>query len=562
MIEYAHLIRQLDGQVEKVLAAQVVEEGRADRGGFVSPADGLSGPTNVGSVAVPATACVLPESRYYNNEEVLERVLLAAEYARRVRRASGCFDLVITNFDSAPDTGFVVQRLAPVVRMARREAERGNEGAGQIDTALGELINTAAAGMAAGGFHTPNHRWVLTAALAQAWDLFPDLDVMDVIEAYLGEGIDMNADGEYIERSTGVYNAVCNRALRFAAGILKRPELLEPVRCNLNMSYHLMHGDGTVVTNISSRQDRGTRTVPGGLVDSYFEMAHLDDNGLYGSVAEWLFKKEDSSAGWLLCLMAENPQWREKLLPQTQLPDSYAKLYSASGLWRVRRQDLSATVAAGITAPFALRYGGAMLTAMKISSTYFATGQFEGEDFSGDEGGVFMRHRGRNRLYPEKDYVGGVYWLPIDEQVNADNWRQVRGRRQTYELPALEVELHICEVEGGFDLGVRSAGGVEGVPFQIECNFAPGGECELDSGVVQGGAGGAIFLKGGYATYRVGADAISIGPGDLAHRMWAMRNSEIDAEAFRVLITLLTPVDRKLEVRAGRWSVAEERLVY
>jgi hypothetical protein len=561
MIEYTELLRHLDSQVDRVLATQVMDENRADWGGFVSPADGLVGPTNVSSVALPASTFVLPESRYYNDSEILERVLLAAAYARRVRRPSGCFDLLITNFDSAPDTGFVVQRLAPVVRLARRQAQRGNEGAGQIAAALGELISTAAAGMAAGGFHTPNHRWVLTAALAQAWDLFPELEVMDVIEAYLGEGIDINADGEYIERSTGVYNAVCNRALRFAARILERPELLEPVRRNLDLSYHLMHGDGTVITNISSRQDRGTRTVPGGLVDSYFEMAHLDGNGFYGSVAEWLYKKEDSTAGWLLCLLAENPQWQKNDLPREALPDAYAKVYPTSGLWRVRRQQLSATAAAGITAPFAVRYGETVLTAVKIASTYFATGQFVGEDFSGGEGEVFMRHRGRNQLYPEKDYVGGVYWLPIDEQVDAGNWRQVRGRRQTYELPALEVELHIREVEGGFDLKVQTAGGVDGVPLQIECDFASGGECELDSGVVQGTAGNAVFLKEGYATYRVGGDAIAVGPGCLAHRMWAMRNSEIDDGAFRVLITLLTPVDRVLEIRAGAWSAVEERLI-
>ena len=76
-------------------------------------------------------------------------------------------------------------------------------------------------------------------AMAEAQVLFPELSVGETIEAYLNEGIDINADGEYIERSTGVYNAVCNRALRFAARILERPELLEPVRRNLDLSYHL-----------------------------------------------------------------------------------------------------------------------------------------------------------------------------------------------------------------------------------------------------------------------------------------------------------------------------------
>ncbi|MEZ4559903.1 MAG: hypothetical protein R2854_26260 [Caldilineaceae bacterium] len=34
-----------------------------------------------------------------------------------------------------------------------------------------------------GGFHTPNHRWVMAPALVQANAAFPDLDVADVVNA-------------------------------------------------------------------------------------------------------------------------------------------------------------------------------------------------------------------------------------------------------------------------------------------------------------------------------------------------------------------------------------------
>ena len=99
----------------------------------------------------------------------------------------------------------MVQAIAPVVFAARQQAT-DDEGAAEIAVALGDLIQTAAPGMAAGGFHTPNHRWVLVAALAQAQALYPELEVSATVDAYLDESIDINADGEYSERSTGVYN--------------------------------------------------------------------------------------------------------------------------------------------------------------------------------------------------------------------------------------------------------------------------------------------------------------------------------------------------------------------
>ena len=554
MIAYAPLVGELDQQVEGALTRQVLDSENPYCGGFMD-GDRLVGSQSISAVASLGYAYLLSESRYYRSEELLQRILLAAEFARRHRNPSGCFDLLTTNFDSAPDTGFVVQAIAPVVFTARQQAA-DDAGAAEIADALGELIQTGAPGMVAGGFHTPNHRWVLVAALAQAQALYPELEVSATVDAYLGEGIDINADGEYSERSTGVYNAVVNRALIRAAQVLARPDLLEPVRRNLDLSYHLLHADATAVTSISKRQDRGTRAVPTGLADGYHALAHLDENGLYAAVADWLVARGGSG---LVCLpnYVLHPEWRAMCIERTPLPERYSRVYPASGLWRVRRGAVSATAAAGLTAPFSVVCGQAELAAVKLSSTYFATGQFVGEEFAKADKGVRMQHKGRNRIYPEKDYVGGIYWLPISEQVNADNWQEVRGRRKTYELPPLEVELHIEEVAGGFDLHIRTAGGVDGVPFQIEGVFEPGGTLEMDSALVEGRAGHTVFLKAGYALYRMDDDAIRIGPGAMEHTMWRMRNSEIDEERLRVLIALRTPVARTLEIRCGQWSDAK-----
>ena len=333
MLTYESLLPMLDARVSSILSKQVLDRSRPDCGGFVDY--GLAGGTGVGQVVPLCYAYLLKGSTHFRSTEILERILLGAGFGRRIRRESGRFDLVETNFDSAPDTGFLVQSMAPVVAAARQVAD--DAGAEEIAEALGELIRTATPGMADGGFHTPNHRWVLVSALAQVRALFPDLDVMDAIEAYLAETIDINADGEYTERSTGVYNAVCNRSLRIAAKALDRPELLDPVRKNLDHSYHLLHADGTVVTSVSQRQDRGTQTIPVGLVDSYYAMARMEENGFYAAVADWLIDQETAGPPWTLHPFLEHPEWREDNLKRERLPESYSKVYPVSGIWRVRR---------------------------------------------------------------------------------------------------------------------------------------------------------------------------------------------------------------------------------
>lgn len=550
MLKYESLLDELDEQTEALLPRQVMDTRREDCGGFVG--DGVAGSSNVSAVTTLGYAYLLEGGRYYRSEEILARILAGATFARNIRRESGCYDLVTTNFDSSPDTGFIVKAIAPVVRAARKAED---EGAGQIADALGEMIQAGVPGMVAGGFHTPNHRWVLVAALALALELFPDLDGMDAVESYLAETIDMNADGEYIERSAGAYNAICNRALRLAADALDRPDLLAPVRKNLDLSYHLLHADGTVVTNFSRRQDFGTRVVLVNMADSYYDMARRDGNGFYAAVADWLYACSPGGLPWTLEPFLTHPEWRVDDLQRETLPESYAKAYPTARLWRVRRGKTSATAGAGVTSPFGVKHGEVELASVNLCASYFAIAQFSGETFEATDGKIAMAHESRS-----SDGNRPGYDLPLGREVAFDKFYEVRKEREGYALPPLMTALEIEEVAGGFDLHVNVAG-YDRVPFQIACDFVPGGELDFDSGIVRGQAGEVAFLKSGYATYHMGNDAISIGPGAYAHRFWQMRGSESAPAAFRVLMTFMTPVDRVLNIRCGTWSAAEERIV-
>ncbi|MDA0337651.1 MAG: hypothetical protein O2782_21000, partial [bacterium] len=433
--DYRRMVAAFDAGIPNLAARQIDGAAQAHDGGFLGP-DGLAGTSQVSSAATFGYAYLLPESCHHGDQSLVERIERVAAWGRRWRTPGGRFDLLTTNFDSSPDTGFTIQALAPVVRAARRADAAGDSGAGRMAEALGELIHTAAPGMVEGGFHTPNHRWVLVSALSMAVELFPDLaaQVMPTIDAYLAETIDVNADGEFIERSTSVYNPVVDRALRLAAESLGRWELLEPVRANLEMSYHLMHADGTVVTSISNRQDRGARVVPTGLADSYYSVARRDGDGRFAAIADWLVEMGGRGGTWELEPFLTHPEWRDDGdIPRQPPETAYRRYYPAARLWRVRRQRTSVTLAEGLDTPFSLRHGAAELSAMRISSTYFATGRFVGRDMAPVEGdqGARLHHAGANPLYPEKAYDRPIYWLPIGDgtKVDAGNWEEVRGRR-------------------------------------------------------------------------------------------------------------------------------------
>ena len=545
MYDYSTILQAIEAQAIHLYPRQILDKARPDYGAF-SSFDLADGAHNAGPIAVLGYAFLTDDSGLRGDDELYRRIRLAIDFQRRAQRPSGLIDLCTTNWESAPDTGFTVQLLAPVVALSRKKGVEGDQRAAEIAEALGDYIHTAALGMIDRGFHTPNHRWVVCAALAQAMTLYPDILAMPYIESLLAETIDNNADGEYIERSTGVYSAICNRSLILMADALKMPHLLDSVRQNLNLMTHLFHHDGAVVTSLSNRQDRGEYVIPVDLAMSFFEMAQRDKHGVWASMADWLAAKGMGRLGnsWLLYPFIVHPEYRNSTIPRHPIPDSFSKFFSAAKIWRVRRGKLSATVAAHNTAPFALRYGQVNLKAVKIAGTYFATEQFVGDRFEVIENGVRMIRDGALRLLPGYD-------LPVGRPVPFDQFYEVRKSRDRWTIPPFENTLDIHEVQNGFDLHFKTEGGLDGVAFQIECDFEGPGEWETNGNVIQVNQAQTAILKFGHGIFRCGDDTVRIGPGNATHRMWTMRGAEIDSDAFRVLITFVAPVDWTLEIRYG-----------
>ena len=514
-------VERNDTAVESLLRTQVSDGTSQWRGGVPDQA-GLHLPVSAGGlIETLAASFVHPRSRYHRDGVVLERIRLAAGFLERAQGPQGNIDLLTTNFNSPPDTGFVVHSVATAAALGRLH------GAPEIAATLRPFLLKAGEGMAAGGVHTPNHRWVICAALAQTNDLFPDPRFVRRIDEWLAEGIDIDRDGQYTERSTLTYNIVTDRAFVVMAAKLKRPALLDPVRQNLRALMYLLHADGEVVTEISRRQDQYTR---GGLAGYWFTLTYMavaDRDGAFATMAR------QAADGVRLSGLLEYPELSQPLPAPQPLPSDYEKIFSEIGIARIRRGPLSATLAlGGSSRVLSLRYGDAVVEGVRFATSFFGKGQF-----------VPATGAKEGSAYLFRQSLEAPYYQPLARTITPDTWTPTRPERRQTEINRLEQAAEVTEMKSGFRVRVKATG-TTGVPLAVEITFRDGGRLEGCTAVP--GTAGSYVLEGGAGVYRAGKNEIRFGPGGAPHRYIQLRGAEPKLPGQSVYITGFTPFDQTL----------------
>jgi hypothetical protein len=511
-----------DAAVRTLLDNQITDPASPWRGSVPDQFSLHSAGSAGGAAETLAASFVHPRSTFYGDNVLVERIRLAAGFLERAQSPQGNIDLLTTNFNSPPDTGFVVHNVATAAAIARRQ---GHE---EIARLLQPFLVKAGAGMASGGIHTPNHRWVISAALAQVHELFPNTAYVRRIDEWLAEGIDIDRDGQFTERSTLVYNIVTDRALIVLAAKLRRPELLDPVRRNLQALQYLLHPDGEVVTEISRRQDQFTRGTVTGYWFPLTYMAVTDQDGPLATLAE-----RAAPDGARLSTLLEYPELSQRLPPPGPLPDDFEKAFDTIGIARIRRGLLDATlVLGGSSRFFTLRYGDAAIDGVRFATSFFGKGQFIPDSAAK-----------RGSSYEFRQSLEAPYYQPLRETVTPRTWEESRRRRRQSEVCRLEQSADATETPNGVRLRVR-AGGTSGVPVAIELCFREGGQ--LDGCRPVPGAAGTFLLDGAAGTYRAGRHEIRFGPGSAPHRYTQLRGAEPRLPGLSVYITGYTPFDHSI----------------
>ncbi|MBE5811987.1 MAG: hypothetical protein E7318_13850 [Clostridiales bacterium] len=228
-----------------------------------------------------------PDRRWYLSARLAEGMRAVIAYMQRHQRPDGCFDLTPCNYASPPDTAFMINGLLNgwwiLEKCTAPEADFLRE-------PVYQLIDSASRGIAAGGFHTPNHRWAISSCLLCCEKITGNKALGERAREYLREGLDINEDGEFAERSSGGYNMVNDDQMIRLYLATGDQTYLEAAAKNLEMMYCYYDPDASVFTNNSTRQDLGTKVYGDGYYDLYLMVGWFLKRPDLGAMAEWIWQ--------------------------------------------------------------------------------------------------------------------------------------------------------------------------------------------------------------------------------------------------------------------------------
>ncbi|MDV9175125.1 hypothetical protein R6V09_34060, partial [Streptomyces sp. W16] len=419
------------------------------------------------------------------------------------------------NVQSPPDSAFTVNDVC--------DAHILSAGAGpelrDVTAALAEIAGAASESLVVGGVHTPNHRWELCAALARLHRSFPDGRLLARVGQWLAEGVDIDAEGLYSERSAVYASHVSNPSLLLLADVLDRPDLRDAVERNLTATLDLIRPDGTVETVHSRRQDQHGRFPLAPYLPHYRLLAIRTGRGDFSRAAHWAesggIDDPDLLAETLLTpdLCREMPVREPEPLPSHRYittarlasrtsTTAHSVLYGGSDVPEQRR------IRSGLACnPTFLRLfaGEAVLDAVRLSRGFFDLGPFRAADMEQLADNRYLLTETLTAAYyqplpPDRRRDDGAYRMADEGRFSAALAFPDRPRDEVSHTTRVEADLR----EDGADLRIDISG--PRVPWCLELTFRPGGVAEGAAPI----GDGRWCLTTGPMTYRVGDDEIRV----------------------------------------------------
>lgn len=543
-----YLIRSEEHRVDEMLFLQIKDKNDLCYG--LMRGDVIEAKPTIYMMATALALYLNSRSRYYKSEKLMEALQLAADGVARVQRKSGYIDYPCCNFFSAPDTSFCYKRLNDGYRLMKKYQD-------VADTTILQkkylaIMRMAAEAIRDGGFHTPNHRWGICAALMQAAKLFADdtefaKSLMDRTVLYLQEGIDGNAEGEYAERSTGNYNAVVNNAMMAMYQCSKDVKYLGYVESNLNMMMYYIEPNDMVFTQNSTRQDQGKEIFMDKYLYQYLYLLAYDGTDGFIKLTPEEHARFDGAAHQIIKGCAETGRQAPNCLHLLMIYDktldytfencgflkTYHKLFKEAGVLRVKKENYSYTVMKNRSAFLYFNVNG-LEAFLKIGESYCEIRNFVPDEMDVQEGKTVLSHTAR-----------GWYYLPWKEKQNTSDWWQMDHKKRDLMITSdLHTQVVITELADGLEISVDTDG-LERLPLRMELCVPSQTTLENDHFCMETVAGKSMVLSDDYVTMTKGLTSIEFGPGACEHHFKGhYSGEEVNADGYTIYCNTYTPTKR------------------
>ena len=508
-----------DMMVAQIIPYQVMDEHSENYGGYFNQGQGFCSVTHyetAGFVRYMGYSYCSEYSRYYNDSEILNRIIIAINFIESKQHESGFIDLRDRNYDSPPDTAFALGCLYPIAWMAKNipNIQQGDK----LYAAIRPFVVKAANSIADhGGFHTPNHRWIIMGALAGSANVFPEVNASESIDLYLKETIDLNLDGIYSEKSI-FYSSHINQKLMDAYYYMNDEYIADCIVKNCRCIVDLMNNDTSILTSISIRQDNGQHVFPTDFIGCFYFAAKFSDDERLFSAVEKICNKNPVQDISLIYMFARNRDWLNDDIFVPEFVQKETRFLEDTGIWAYNRGELDVFVLSGVSNQMCIRYGDIFISSIRINAPYFSCGQHCGYKMIPTENGIKMI---THTVYTDEQSIHMPgYWKPLGRPVTFDElpYNDLADRIPT-PRPEVKYIFDIEKREDGIDLTVSSDGGVEGAHFALQFDFDIPGAVITDNTFENISAPGSKILTNGYLTYRKGVYAATIGPGFFEHSM-------------------------------------------
>jgi hypothetical protein len=544
-LHYETVLAAVESFAAQALRLQVLDPSERDCGGFRCPEQWICEPlAAANTLASLAVLYMTPDSQYYHNSELSNRLHLAMRFLTHSQRADGTIDgYARGEIHATPTVAEAAHALFRAYRWLSREEEHQ-----ALLQRIEAFLRKGLEAIKSKPVFTAHDCWVAAAALVEFDKQFGDSAASGRAESYLQEGININREGVYDDRSP-IYSMQSNAMLCNLAEKLNRPALLEYVRRSLNFLLYAFHPDGETATEFSDHSGRENGLPTGYSV--WKNMSIIDHNGYYATAADLTlatylrridnglirpnvnnpnrhFKGEAVSRffttadiGELLSIESErNNDWINRL----PLPRQYERKYIQSNIARIQRDQTSLTIIGDKQILFAFRNGGAIIDGFRIKYIY----------------------HGFRDYTPAGLTIDGRKYL-TQNQVIQYVYKPTSTRREVIPLN-LQIFTQIEPTSDGLELRIVTQEETR-IPLQLEFGLRKEGSLyigEMEHNLAQTDV---IFLDKEPARIVHGSNEIEINGGVTAHKIYSADGDwTMNHETARLLITPVTPYEGVIRI--------------